>query len=467
MNDNKKILVGKIVAFQGVRGDVRVQTFTEKPGDFAKFKVQSSKFNPDDFRFVRTVPNTNVIIAHIKGFNDRTSAEVLRGTELFIERDALPALTAGEYYQADLIGFTIMRDGEKVGTVSCFQDFGAGDIIEAHGGDAAGLFGLFGDGDAGEHVEFVEAADEFGAEEFFAGAAGVDAVGLHVAQFGNHFVDGVVATGAGEPEGAELGHFVFGEGDEFAVGGDDDDGFGFHRVVAEHFRDGGDEGGAAGFEFDEEFAAGAEAGERVGEGGEMFVGVIVAPGAGDVDAGEFREGGVGDGEHAVAHARGTRIVGDHDDAVGGEHDVALHAVGMAAAGKIEGGQRIFGGVDRLPAVRDPFHAHDLRLLLGAPALLPSGQKNWRRGPESNRSERFCRPLPNLLATTPRTLFRKNSGTDKLRYNITRDRAFVNRERENPGKKPSGARGRGGTAKSRTDDFAKNSGAGLTGSPERL
>jgi len=135
MNDNKKILVGKIVAFQGVRGDVRVQTFTEKPGDFAKFKVQSSKFNPDDFRFVRTVPNTNVIIAHIKGFDDRTSAEVLRGTELFIERDALPVLKSGEYYQTDLIGFAIMRDGEKVGTVSCFQDFGAGDIIEADDGN--------------------------------------------------------------------------------------------------------------------------------------------------------------------------------------------------------------------------------------------------------------------------------------------------------------------------------------------
>ena len=134
-NDNKKILVGKIVAFQGVRGDVRVQTFSEKPSDFQKFKVQSTKFNSDDFKFIRALPNTNVIIAHIKGFEDRTSAEVLRGTELFIERDALPDLTSGEYYQADLIGFTIMRDGEKVGTISCFQNFGAGDIIESDDGN--------------------------------------------------------------------------------------------------------------------------------------------------------------------------------------------------------------------------------------------------------------------------------------------------------------------------------------------
>ena len=135
MDDKKQILVGKIVAMQGVRGDVRVQTFTEKPEDFSKFKVQSSKFNLDDFKFIRVVPNSNVIIAHIRGFDDRTAAEALRGTELYINRDALPDLTANEYYQADLIGFTVIRDGEKVGTVACFQNFGAGDIIETNDGN--------------------------------------------------------------------------------------------------------------------------------------------------------------------------------------------------------------------------------------------------------------------------------------------------------------------------------------------
>ena len=120
MGTNTKILVGKIVAMQGIRGDVRVQTYTEKPTDFQKLDIQSAKFNPDDFRFIRVVPNTNVIIAHINGFPDRTSAEVLRGTELFVERDALPAIKSGEYYQADLIGFVVIQDGKKVGIVTGF-----------------------------------------------------------------------------------------------------------------------------------------------------------------------------------------------------------------------------------------------------------------------------------------------------------------------------------------------------------
>ena len=141
MKNDKKILVGKIVAFQGVRGDVRVQTYTAAPSDFRNLKILSDKFSTDDFRFVRALPSTNVIIAHINGFEDRTSAEVLRGTELFIERDTLPETKDGEYYQTDLIGFDVVRDGKKIGTVDGFQNFGAGDIVELDNGEMVSFIG--------------------------------------------------------------------------------------------------------------------------------------------------------------------------------------------------------------------------------------------------------------------------------------------------------------------------------------
>ena len=134
MNEHiKKILVGKVVAPQGIRGDVRIQTYSENPADFQKFKVLSSKFKEENFKFVRVVPNSTVIIAHINGFDDRNAAETLRGTEIYIDRD--------EYYQADLIGFTVVRDGEKIGTVAGFQNFGAGDIIELDNGEYASFIG--------------------------------------------------------------------------------------------------------------------------------------------------------------------------------------------------------------------------------------------------------------------------------------------------------------------------------------
>ena len=141
MNNNTKILVGKIVAFQGVRGDVRVQTYTATPSDLRNMQIESSQFKPEDFRFIRTLPNSNVIIAHIRGFEDRTSAEVLRGTELFINRESLPNLKDGEYYQTDLIGFNVVRDGKTIGKVDGFQNFGAGDIIELDNGEMVAFHG--------------------------------------------------------------------------------------------------------------------------------------------------------------------------------------------------------------------------------------------------------------------------------------------------------------------------------------
>ena len=142
MNEHtKKILVGKIVAPQGIRGDVRIQTYSEKPTDFQKFKVQSTKFREEDFHFIRIVPNSTVIIAHINGFDDRNAAETLRGVEIYIDRDTLPATRDGEYYQADLIGFSVVRDGNKIGTIAGFQNFGAGDIIELDNGDYISFIG--------------------------------------------------------------------------------------------------------------------------------------------------------------------------------------------------------------------------------------------------------------------------------------------------------------------------------------
>lgn len=141
MSDSKQILVGKIVAPQGIRGEVRVQTYSENPMDFQKLKIQSSKFSDKDFKFVRAVPNSTVIIAKINGYDDRNAAETLRGTELFIMRDALPALGPDEYYQSDLIGFDVVCNGKKIGIVDCFQNYGASDIIELDNGDMVSFVG--------------------------------------------------------------------------------------------------------------------------------------------------------------------------------------------------------------------------------------------------------------------------------------------------------------------------------------
>ncbi len=141
MSDSQKILVGKIVAPQGIRGEVRVQSFAATPGDFKSLQVFGKNIGVSDFKFLRVVPNSNVVIAKINGVNDRNTAETLRGTELFIERNTLPPTATDEYYQADLIGFSVVRNGQVLGIVSCFQNFGAGDIIELDNGDMVSFVG--------------------------------------------------------------------------------------------------------------------------------------------------------------------------------------------------------------------------------------------------------------------------------------------------------------------------------------
>ena len=148
MLNNNKILVGKIVAPQGIRGEVRIQTYSDAPMDFKKFNIISDKFKAEDFRFVRTIPNSTVIIAKINGYDDRNAAETLRGTELFIGREDLPDLGEQEYYQTDLIGLTVNQRGNIIGRVACIQNFGAGDILELENGDMVSFIGANVDMDA-------------------------------------------------------------------------------------------------------------------------------------------------------------------------------------------------------------------------------------------------------------------------------------------------------------------------------
>ncbi len=148
MKNNEKILVGKIVAPQGIRGEVRIQTYSDTPSDFKKFNVISDRFTSKDFRFVRVIPNSTIIIAKVNGFDDRNAAETLRGTELFIGREDLPKLDEQEYYQTDLIGMTVNQRGNIIGRVACIQNYGAGDILELENGDMVSFVGANVDMDA-------------------------------------------------------------------------------------------------------------------------------------------------------------------------------------------------------------------------------------------------------------------------------------------------------------------------------
>ncbi|MDR0803827.1 MAG: ribosome maturation factor RimM [Rickettsiales bacterium] len=134
MSDDARILVGKIVAAQGLRGDLRVQTFTRNPADFQGLHLINHQSQIINHKFVRS--DGSVAIIKIDGVDDRTAAEKLRGTELFVNRGDLPELPEGEFYHADLLG---MRVGDR--RVAGVHDFGAGDILELDDGTMVSFAG--------------------------------------------------------------------------------------------------------------------------------------------------------------------------------------------------------------------------------------------------------------------------------------------------------------------------------------
>jgi 16S rRNA processing protein RimM len=127
----KRLLMGRIGAAHGVRGEVRIQSFTEDPLALASYGPLSTD-RPGLIIEIETArATTNVLVARLKGVTDRTAAEKLNGVELYIDRDRLPPATDDDFYHADLIGLAArLADGTVLGKVTAIPNFGASDLIE-------------------------------------------------------------------------------------------------------------------------------------------------------------------------------------------------------------------------------------------------------------------------------------------------------------------------------------------------
>ena len=125
------ILLGRITAAHGIRGEVQVRTYTGAPESIASYGPLSDKEGRRTFK-LRVVRVTDKgIIARVEGVADRNAAETLKGIELYVERAKLPAASEGEYYHADLIGLrAVSPEGEEIGRIVAVANFGAGDLLE-------------------------------------------------------------------------------------------------------------------------------------------------------------------------------------------------------------------------------------------------------------------------------------------------------------------------------------------------
>lgn len=134
----KRVLLGRIGAAQGLKGEVRLDSYTADPLAIAGYGPLATDREGVTVSFAALRRQGEKLIARIESVDDRTSAEALRGIELFIAREKLPKPEPGEFYLTDLEGL-IARDttGKPLGRITGFHDYGAGLNMEIAPADAA------------------------------------------------------------------------------------------------------------------------------------------------------------------------------------------------------------------------------------------------------------------------------------------------------------------------------------------
>jgi len=129
---SSRILLGKIGAAHGIKGEVRITSHTQDPAAIADYGPLQTNRPGLVITIESARLNKTVLVARLKGVRDRNAAETLNGVELYVDRNQLPEIDdEDDFYHADLIGLDARLDnGVSIGAVSAIYDHGAGDILE-------------------------------------------------------------------------------------------------------------------------------------------------------------------------------------------------------------------------------------------------------------------------------------------------------------------------------------------------
>jgi 16S rRNA processing protein RimM len=129
-DQDARVLLGEIGAAQGLKGEVRIRSYTEEAASITSYgPLQDETGRRIEIESLRATPKA--LIARIKGVTTRSAAEALLHTKLYVLREMLPERPEEEWYHADLIGLqALSQDGAQLGEIVAIQNFGAGDLLE-------------------------------------------------------------------------------------------------------------------------------------------------------------------------------------------------------------------------------------------------------------------------------------------------------------------------------------------------
>jgi len=126
-----RVLLGRIAAAHGIRGEVLIQSYAAVPAAIGGYGPLTDAAGGRTITIIGARATAKGVVARLAGIDTRAAAEGLKGLELFVARARLPAPNADEFYHADLIGLTaIDAAGQAFGRIAAVHNFGAGDLIE-------------------------------------------------------------------------------------------------------------------------------------------------------------------------------------------------------------------------------------------------------------------------------------------------------------------------------------------------
>jgi 16S rRNA processing protein RimM len=132
--NKEKIIIAKILSAHGVKGQVKIMSFTEIAENIKNYpEVFDKNGNKLAIKITSKAQgkNKDIFIATISGINDRNHAENLRNNELFIAKNQLEASADNEFYYVDLVGLDVINNENiKIGKIINMADYGAGAIAE-------------------------------------------------------------------------------------------------------------------------------------------------------------------------------------------------------------------------------------------------------------------------------------------------------------------------------------------------
>jgi len=125
------IEIGYFFGVHGIKGELKLKSFTETPESIFSFKEIFIETSDDPIKLNLVRKSKQIFVCKIENVRTRSDAENFKGLKLFVLRESLPNLTDEEFYHSDLLGFEVYNlNRESFGKVISLEDFGAGLLAE-------------------------------------------------------------------------------------------------------------------------------------------------------------------------------------------------------------------------------------------------------------------------------------------------------------------------------------------------